>query len=131
MTAKTADGKVFYKNEKIYMPVPQQMGRGDKMGRGPYEKSGILRDSSLPPLKTTREKFTIPVYTEATKDDKLVRTIIANDFTNTTSIVHIGVDDAGFWYLAGRADDTLRSNPCPPSVLFRNHDDRTEMSFTW
>ncbi len=96
VTAKTADGKVFYKNEKIYMPVPQQMGRGDKMGRGPYEKSGILRDTSLPPLKTTREKFTIPVYTEATKDDKLVRTIIANDFTV----------DVEVWYQPyGKKDD--------------------------
>jgi len=88
VTAKTADGKVFYKNEKIYMPVPQQMGRGDKMGRGPYEKSGILRDTSLPPLKTTREKFTIPVYTEATKDDKLVRTIMP---TTSPSMSRYGI----------------------------------------
>jgi len=81
VTAKTQDGKVFYKNEKIYMPVPQQMGRGDKMGRGPYEKSGILRDTSLPPLKVTKEQFLIPVYKESTKDGKVVRDIIANDFT--------------------------------------------------
>jgi hypothetical protein len=33
VTAKTNDGKVFFKEEKIYMPIPQQMGRGDKMGR--------------------------------------------------------------------------------------------------
>ena len=81
VTAKTTDGKVFYTGQKIYMPTPQQMGRGDKMGRGPYEKSGLLHDSSLPPLKVTQEKFEIPVYTESTKDGKLVRTLIANDFT--------------------------------------------------
>ena len=88
VTAKTKDGKEFYKGEKIYMPVPQQMGRGDKMGRGPYEKSGLVRDSSLPPLKTTREQFLIPVYTESTKDDKLVRTIIANDFTVDVKVLY-------------------------------------------
>jgi hypothetical protein len=80
VTAKTTDGKVFYTNQVIYMPTPQQMGRGDKMGRGPYEKSGLIHDSSLPPLKTTQEKFEIPVYNETTKDGKVVRNIIVNDF---------------------------------------------------
>jgi hypothetical protein len=89
VTAKTKDGKEFYKDQRIYMPVPQQMGRGDKMGRGPYEKSGILSDTSLPPLKTTREMFQIPVYTESTKDDKLVRTIIANDFTVDVKVMYL------------------------------------------
>ena len=42
------------------MPIPQQFGRGDKMGRGPYEKSGIIRDSSLPPNRPVHEIFTIP-----------------------------------------------------------------------
>ena len=96
VTAKTNDGKVFYTNEKIYMPVPQQMGRGDKMGRGPYEKSGLLHDTSLPPLKVTREQFSIPVYNQSTKDDKLVRTLIANDFTI----------DVEVWYQPyGKKDD--------------------------
>lgn len=96
VTAKTNDGKVFYSNEKIYMPIPQQMGRGDKMGRGPYEKSGLIRDTSLPPLKTVKEQFTIPVYTETTKDGKQVRTIIANDFTV----------DVEVWYQPyGKKDD--------------------------
>ena len=49
MTAKDSKGKELFKQSKIYMPIPQQLGRGDKMGRGPYEKSGIIRDSSLPP----------------------------------------------------------------------------------
>lgn len=60
MTAKTADGKEIFKTSKIYMPVPQQIGRGDRMGRGPYEKSCIIRDLSLPPHKTIIEKFKIP-----------------------------------------------------------------------
>jgi hypothetical protein len=96
VTAKTNDGKEFFKEEKIYMPVPQQMGRGDKMGRGPYEKSGLIRDTSLPPRKIVKEEFTIPVYNEATKDGKLVRNIIANDFTV----------DVELWYLPyGKKDD--------------------------
>jgi len=41
------------------MPIPQQLGRGDRMGRGPYEKSGLLQDSSLPPLRTTSASYDI------------------------------------------------------------------------
>jgi len=44
--------------------MPQKMGRGDKMGRGPYEKSGIINDTGLPPGKTVEEHFEIPFYTE-------------------------------------------------------------------
>jgi hypothetical protein len=96
VTAKTSDGNVFCNTEKIYMPTPQQFGRGDKMGRGPYEKSGMLRDASLPPHKTVKEQFSIPVYTDATKDGKLVRTLLANDFTV----------DVEVWYLPyGKKDD--------------------------
>lgn len=96
VTAKTNDGKVFFNGEKIFMPIPQQFGRGDKMGRGPYEKSGLLRDSSLPPHKTVKEEFSIPVYQETTKDGKVTRSIIANDFTV----------DVELWYLPyGKKDD--------------------------
>jgi hypothetical protein len=59
VTAKTKDGKEIYRESKIYMPVPQQLGRGDRMGRGPYEKSGILEDTGLPPNRTVRERFDI------------------------------------------------------------------------
>ncbi len=41
------------------MPVPQQLGRGDRMGRGPYEKSGMLEDTSLPPLRTVTQSYDI------------------------------------------------------------------------
>lgn len=96
VTAKTNDGKVFYNGEKIYMPTPQQFGRGDKMGRGPYEKSGLIRDDSLAPLKAVKQQFYIPVYNETTKDGKTVRTIISNDFTV----------DVEVWYLPyGKKDD--------------------------
>jgi hypothetical protein len=96
VTAKTKEGKEFYSAEKIFMPIPQQMGRGDKMGRGPYEKSGLVRDTSIPPRRTLKEEFSIPVYTEEKKDGKTVRNIIANDF----------VVDVEVWYLPyGKKDD--------------------------
>ena len=78
------------------MPIPQQFGRGDKMGRGPYEKSGFIRDDSLAPRKAVKQQFSLPMYQETTKDGKLVRTIIANDFTV----------DVEVWYLPyGKKDD--------------------------
>jgi hypothetical protein len=96
VTAKTKDGKEFYSQETIFMPIPQQMGRGDKMGRGPYEKSGLLADTSLPPMKTIEKEFTIPVYNETKQGDKIERAIIANDFTV----------DVEVWYLPyGKKDD--------------------------
>lgn len=49
----------MFNQEKIYMPVPQQLGRGDRMGRGPYEKSGIIEDTGLAPGKTVHERFDI------------------------------------------------------------------------
>lgn len=41
------------------MPVPQQLSRGDRMGRGPYEKSGFIEDTGLPPGKMVNERFDI------------------------------------------------------------------------
>lgn len=51
------------------MPMPQKMGRGDEMGRGPYEKSGIINDTGLPPGKTVEEHYEIPFYTEDVEND--------------------------------------------------------------
>jgi hypothetical protein len=48
-----------FNQEKIYMPVPQQLARGDMMGRGPYEKSGIIEDTGLPPGRPVHERFDI------------------------------------------------------------------------
>jgi len=96
VTAKTPDGKEIYKAEKIYMPIPQQFGWADKMGRGPYEKSGLLRDTSLPPLRTIIERFDIPLYKEEKKDGKLVRAPLAYEFDI----------DVELWYLPyGKKDD--------------------------
>ena len=49
----------MFNQEKIYMPVPQQFARGDRMGRGPYEKSGIIEDTGLPPGRPVHERFDI------------------------------------------------------------------------
>lgn len=61
------------------MPIPQQMGKGDRMGRGPYEKSGLLEDTSLPPLRTITQSYDIffPVKVEE-KDGKKISTITSD-----------------------------------------------------
>lgn len=59
MTAKTTDDKEIYNKQKIYMPYPGRFGRGKEMGRGPYEKSGLLRETSIPPLARVHETFEI------------------------------------------------------------------------
>jgi len=64
VTGKTKDGEEIFKESKVYMPVPGRMARGDKMGRGPYEKSGILRDTALPPHKEVKESYQIPFPAE-------------------------------------------------------------------
>jgi hypothetical protein len=60
VTGKDSKNKEVFKETKTYMPVPHQLGRGDKMGRGPYDKSGILRETSLAPGKQMHENFTVP-----------------------------------------------------------------------
>lgn len=57
------------------MPVPQQLGRGHRMGRGPYEKSGLVEDTSLPPLRTQAYTYDVyyPVHDEE-GEDAVVRT---------------------------------------------------------
>lgn len=57
------------------MPVPQQLGRGSRMGRGPYEKSGMLEDTSLPPLRTVVSTYDIffPAV-EHEEEERVVRT---------------------------------------------------------
>ncbi len=80
------------------MPIPQQLGRGDKMGRGPYEKSGILRDSSLPPQKPVHEQFDIPFPAEF-KDGKT--NILDYDMTVDVELIYepFGDKETGFtWH---------------------------------
>lgn len=64
--------------------MPQQMGRGDKMGRGPYEKSGIINDTGLPPGKTVEEHFEIYFYTEdvENEDGRLIERKLLDDELN-------------------------------------------------
>ena len=80
------------------MPIPQQLGRGDKMGRGPYEKSGILRDSSLPPGRAVNESFEIGFPVEETKKDgKIVRNITDYDMTIDVELMYLpfGTKESG------------------------------------
>ena len=80
------------------MPVPQQLGRGDGMGRGPYEKSGLLEDSSLPPLRKTTSTFEIffPVKETEDEEGEVVRT-----FPSDTLDLEVRL-----WYLPfGTMDD--------------------------
>jgi len=61
VTAKTDDGSQVFSKTNTYMPIPQQFGRGGRMGRGAYEKSGFLEDTSLPVNETVTEVYEIPV----------------------------------------------------------------------
>jgi hypothetical protein len=80
------------------MPIPQQLGRGDKMGRGPYEKSGIIRDNGLPPDRPVLEKFEIPVPAQFTKKNgKDVTTILDHEMTVDVELMYLpfGTVDSG------------------------------------
>jgi len=80
------------------MPIPQQLGRGDKMGRGPYEKSGIIRDNGLPPNKPVHEKFEIPFPAEfSKKDGKPVTKILDYEMTVDVELIYepFGTKDSG------------------------------------
>ena len=61
MTAKTKDGNEIFAESKVYMPIPHQLGRGQAMGRGPYDKSGLIEETGLPVDRTVLEHFEIPV----------------------------------------------------------------------
>ena len=107
MTAKDSKGKVLFEKSKIYMPVPQQLGRGDKMGRGPYEKSGLLYETSLHPKKPVIEKFEIPFPVEETKKgDKVVRNILDHEMTIEVELWYLpfgtkkNPEDAFLWHKA-------------------------------
>lgn len=59
MTARNVEGEEFFNQSRIYMPHPARFGITDHMGRGPYEKSGMVRDTGLPPLQPVKETFEI------------------------------------------------------------------------
>lgn len=79
MTAKTKDGKEVYKEQKIYMPFPGRMGRGKEMGRGPYEKSGLLRETSLSPGVRVHETFEVAYPVVDVKKNDVTRRELAQD----------------------------------------------------
>jgi len=50
------------------------------MGRGPYEKCGLLRDTCIPPLKKVKEVFEIPFpYADVEKDGKKTRELTEDE----------------------------------------------------
>ena len=63
------------------MPVPQQFARTNKMGRGPYEKSGLVADTALHPGKEHHEHFEL---------------LLPNEEGMTSSKVNLKVE---LWYL--------------------------------
>jgi len=90
VTAKNTDDEVVYNSQKIYMPFPGRMGQGKEMGRGPYEKSGLLRETSIPALGRKHETFEITYpYEDVEKDGTTTRELIDDELKVTVTL----------WYL--------------------------------
>jgi hypothetical protein len=106
VTAKDSKGKEIAKHTRIYMPIPQQLGRGDKMGRGPYEKSGIVRDNGLPPNRPVHEEFEIPFPAEfVKKGGKEVTNILDHEMTVDIKLTYMpfGEEETGItWHKVSR-----------------------------
>jgi len=80
VTARTPDGKLICKKSKIYMPHPGRFCRGDQMGRGPYEKCGLLRDTGLAPNRVVEQTFEIPFpYKDIKQGKKTVRELVSKE----------------------------------------------------
>jgi len=71
------------------------MGRGKEMGRGPYEKSGLLRETSLPPMKHVHETFEIPFpYTDvAKKGGKKERALVKDEIVVNVTLWYLPFGD--------------------------------------
>jgi len=92
VTAKTLGQKVqeIYKKQVIFMPHPGRFGRGKEMGRGPYEKCGLLRETSLPPLRPVKKTFEIPFpYKDTTKNGKKWRELLADELEIDVKIWYV------------------------------------------
>lgn len=72
------------------MPFPGRLGRGKEMGRGPYEKSGLLRETSIPALGRVHETFEITYPYEDVKEGKARQRELLKDEINVSVIL---------WYL--------------------------------
>ncbi len=90
MTLKSPDGAELLKDSKTYTPVPGRMACGQEMGRGPYEKSGLVRDTSLPPGRQIIETFDIEVPHEKVKVGKEIHAKLASKDIDV---------DVELWYL--------------------------------
>ena len=120
MTAKTKDGKndkekVIYNRQVTYMPHPGRMGRGREMGRGPYEKCGLLRETSLPPWRQVKETFEIPFpYRDVMKNGKKWRELVNDEITVEIKL----------WYVPyGEFDGN--------EVLFFNDERKLDLKTEW
>lgn len=72
------------------MPFPARLGRGKEMGRGPYEKSGLLRETSLPPGGRIHEQFEITYpFAEVTKGNVTQRELVKDQLKASVKL----------WYL--------------------------------
>ena len=85
------------------MPIPQQLGRGNRMGRGPYEKSGLVQDSSLPPLRPVLSTFEVffPYEDKENADGDTVRTFPSDSLDVVVKLTDMPYgtpdDDAFVW----------------------------------
>lgn len=77
------------------------------MGRGPYEKSGLLEDSSLPPLRTVHSSYDVffPVV-ESETDAGTVRTFPSDKLEISVELWYLPFgtmeDDAFLWAKASK-----------------------------
>lgn len=72
MTATKDDDTEIFKGSRTFMPVAQRFGRGGFMGRGPYEKSGLLDDTGLPAGDPVKERYEFPVPGAGAQGDRPV-----------------------------------------------------------
>ncbi len=72
------------------MPYPARFGRTDVMGRGPYEKSGMIRDTGLPPLRTIHETFEIVYpYEDIQEGKRSLRKLLSNDMDVEIRLLYV------------------------------------------
>lgn len=99
------------------MPYPGRFGRGAEMGRGPYEKSGLLRDTCIPPLKKVKKVFEIPFpYADVEKDGTKTRELTADEL----------LVDVKLWYVPfGNFEDDCWN------VLFFSEEKKIDLKTEW
>ena len=87
------------------------------MGRGPYEKCGLLRDTCIPPLKKVKEVFEIPFpYADVEKGDKKTRELVADEL----------LVEVKLWYVPFG-----EFKSCWDNVLFFSEEKKIELKDEW